>query len=69
MNVYLILAGLFFVFAILFLFMPYLLIFINKVGNKLLFTDERVIVYRISAGIILCIAALLFIYLGWKWGL
>jgi hypothetical protein len=55
-----------FFFAMALFFFPYQLRKLNEVGNRILFTDERAIVYRKIAGGVLLIIGMVFVYIGYR---
>ncbi|MCK5708452.1 MAG: hypothetical protein KAI43_12455 [Candidatus Aureabacteria bacterium] len=54
-----------FLFAIALFFFPDQLKKMNEMGNQILFTDERAIVYRKIAGILLLLLSFLFFFIGY----
>ena len=51
-------------FAIALFFFPKQLQSWNETGNRILFTDERAIIYRKMAGVILLILSAVFVFIG-----
>ena len=59
-----ILGLMFFVFSLLFLFYPKMIVKISEIGNKLIFTDHSTVAHRYWSGLVLLIMSLLMFYLG-----
>ena len=64
MGVCLVLGIVLFLAGISFIFFPGLVAKLNKLGNKILFTDERAFIYRRICGLLLFVFAIFLIWTG-----
>ncbi|MBN1522070.1 MAG: hypothetical protein JW928_06010 [Candidatus Aureabacteria bacterium] len=65
MAVLLIIGIVSFLFAMALFFFPHQLRSLNELGNRILFTDERAIIYRKMAGFVLLVLSMLFFAIGY----
>jgi len=57
----------FFVFSILFLFFPDVLIKLSEWGNKLILTDHKAVIHRKVVGIMLFSLSVIVLFVSWQY--